>query len=209
MIKIAFNLSLIMTLLFAPAMILLAWWYRKRFSSALMVWKKSEQVIVTIIAAISSLILFIVGISCFFTYGGYLESPQISSQLRPQFLDVGMICFMSIASMSMIYMAVRILLVQIVSPAGIVLNDKILRVPDSRKTIQWYEITDYYVVPDFPNVIITLIVQKSALKFERIPLQVPSHLRDKFEELIEVNMYSPQTIQARSEASTRHRYSEN
>ncbi|RMG22078.1 MAG: hypothetical protein D6730_17160 [Bacteroidetes bacterium] len=191
----------------APSLVLLAYWYRKQLNQTLMVWKKPEMVIVTISFSIISLILFIVGVSCFFTHWGYLDSRQIEHIGGGQFERLGWICMLLLAASVMVYMAVRMLLVQIVTHRGIVVNSRLFRIPDYRHVIEWHEISDYYLVSDYPNVIFTLIVQKEALRFSRITVCVPVFVRDEFESILETKMFSDSAIEARSQIS-KHRFSE-
>ncbi|MEL6654324.1 MAG: hypothetical protein AAFQ87_26340, partial [Bacteroidota bacterium] len=83
------------------------------------------------------------------------------------------------------YLAIRMLLVRVISSRGIVLNDRFFRIPDYRNVIAWHEIVDYYLVSDYPNVIFTLIVQKESLQYSRVSLRVPVYRRDEFEDLLE------------------------
>ena len=80
------------------------------------------------------------------------------------------------------------LLVRVITARGIVMNDRFFRIPDYRNVVAWHEISDYYLVSDYPNVIFTLIVQRKSLKFSRISLRVPVYRRDEFEEMLERQM---------------------
>jgi len=182
------NAGLLAALLFAPCLLLMAFWYRKQLPRTLLVWKKPELVIITIGFAAITLILFVVGISSFFTHFGYLRSSQIDPETRQQLYTVGIACFLMVSALFMIYMAIRTLFVQIVTESGIVMNDKIIRVPDLRNVIPWYQVADYYIKSDYPNVVFSLIIQSEPMKFERINLKVPVYSRDAFEELLENKM---------------------
>lgn len=182
------NAGLLAALLFAPCLLLMAFWYRKQLPQTLLVWKKPELVIITIGFAAVALVLFVVGISSFFTHFGYLRSTQIDVETRQQLYTIGIACFLMTAALFITYMAIRTLFVQIVTESGIVMNDRFLRIPDMRNVVPWYQIADYYIKSDYPNVVFSLIIQKEPLKFERIHIKVPVYSRDAFEELLENKM---------------------
>lgn len=199
LIKLLLNFGMLFTMLFAPAILLLAFWYKKQFTGVNMVWKKSEHVVVTIVYSISVLILFIVGVSCLFTYLGYLESTQIGRHDPKQFLNLGFLCFLLIVAFTMLYFAVRMLMIQVVNFKGIMLNDPVFRIPNYQKVLEWHQIADYYIVSDYPNVIFTLIVQKDSLTFDRVSLRVPIYVREGFNKLLENNLSSASTKKARAQ----------
>jgi hypothetical protein len=182
------NAGLLAALLFAPCLLLMAFWYRKQLPQTLLVWKKPELVIITIGFAAVTLVLFVVGISSFFTHFGYLRSTQIDPETRQQLYTIGIACFLMTAALFITYMAIRTLFVQIVTESGIVMNDRFLRIPDMRNVVPWYQVADYYIKSDYPNVVFSLIIQKEPLKFERIHIKVPVYSRDAFEELLENKM---------------------
>lgn len=200
------NAGLLAALLFAPCLLLMAFWYRKQLPRTLLVWKKPELVIITIGFAAITLILFVVGISSFFTHFGYLKSSQIDPETRQSLYTVGIACFLMVSALFMIYMAIRTLFVQIVTESGIVLNDKIIRVPDLRNVIPWYQVADYYIKSDYPNVVFSLIIQSEPMKFERINIKVPVYSRDAFEELLENKMNEVAIQFAGSEYHSRRFY---
>ncbi len=206
--KLILNFGLIAAMLITPSFILMAHWYRKQLPNPLMVWKKPELVIITIFFSVITLILFIVGLSSFFTHYGYLESTQIDASTRERFLTIGFACFLFNISLIFVYLAIRTLLVQVVIDQGIVINDRYLRIPDFRNMIKWYEISDYYVKSDYPNVVFTLILQREPMRFERKTLRVPVYCRDEFEALLEQKMNSVSSGQSQSETSKR-KFSEN
>ena len=208
LVNLLFNFSLLLSILIAPCLVLLAYWYRKQLDQTLLVWKKPEMVIVTITFSIVALILFIVGISCFFTHWGFVESIQIDKISQLFFQQIGLTCMLLLGALSLIYVAIRMLFVQIITQDGIVINDRLLRVPDVRQLIEWHEISDYYLASDYPNVIFTLIIQQEALKFTRTTLSVPVYVRDEFETLLETKMFSASAVEARSQIS-KHRFSKN
>ncbi|MDX2247685.1 MAG: hypothetical protein SF052_12950 [Bacteroidia bacterium] len=187
---------------------LLAYWYRRQLTQTLMVWKKPEMVIVTIIFSVAALILFIVGISGFFVYGDFLNSNEIDKLDKEKFLNIGIICVLLLISLIFTYVAIRLLLVRVVTERGIVVNDRILRIPDFRNVVEWNEVADYYLVSDYPNVIFTLIVRRQGLQFERYSMRVPVFVRDDFEDLLETQMYSATAMRSRSDIGS-HKFSEN
>lgn len=152
------------------------------------------MVIVTITFSVAALILFIVGTSSFFTYYDVLNSSQIQFVDKEKFFTIGVICLMLLAALMMIYIAIRLLLVRVVTEKGVVMNDRFFRVPNFRNVIEWHQISDFYRVSDYPTVIFTLITQKQPLQFERTSIRVPVYIRDDFEDLLEAKMYSIQEI---------------
>lgn len=193
-VKLVFNFSLLLSLLIAPCLVLLAYWYRRRLAQTLMIWKNPEMVIVTITFSVAALILFIVGTSSFFTYYDVLNSSQIQFVDKEKFFTIGVICLMLLGALMMIYIAIRLLLVRVVTEKGVVLNDRFFRAPNFRHVIEWNQISDYYLVSDYPTVIFTLITQKQPLQFDRTSIRVPVYIRDDFEDLLEAKMYSVQEI---------------
>ncbi|MDX2287042.1 MAG: hypothetical protein NW241_22950 [Bacteroidia bacterium] len=169
----------------------------------LMIWKNPEMVIVTITFSVAGLILFIVGASCLFTYFDVLDSRQLRILDKDKFRLIGYICGLSLIGLAFVYAAIRMLLVRIITERGIVVNDRLLRIPDFRQVIEWHEISDFYLVSDYPNVIFTLIVQKKPLQFERMTVRVPVYMRDDFEDLLETKMYSAHTIRTREDIGSK------
>lgn len=183
MLEILLHFGLLLSLLITPALVLMAYWYRRQLDKPMMVWKKPEMVIVTITFSVSALILFIVGISCLFNAIGYVETSLTIDQ--GDLYRISATCGLLIVSLLFTYLAIRMLLVRVISSRGIVLNDRFFRIPDYRNVIAWHEIVDYYLVSDYPNVIFTLIVQKESLQYTRVSLRVPVYRRDEFEDLLE------------------------
>ncbi len=208
LVKLLLNFSLLLSLLIAPCLLLMANWYRRQLAKTLMVWKKPEMVLITITFSVIALILFIVGISCFFSSWGYLKPDIILTQEKEKFFDIGLICILLNLSLLFLYFALRMLLVRVVTEKGILLNDRIVRIPDYKSLIEWHEISDYYLVSDYPNVVFTLIIQKEPFQFERASFRVPVYIRDEFENLLEAKMYSASAKRARSQIS-RQKFSEN
>lgn len=208
-IKLLLNFSLLFSLLIAPCFVLMAYWYRRQLAKTLMIWKNPEMVIITITFSVVALILFIVGTSSFFTHFDVLDSAAVDKAFgKERFLTIGIICVLSLLGIALSYVAIRMLLVRVITEKGIVMNDRLFRIPDFRHVVQWHEISDYYLISDYPNVIFTLITQKEPLVFERISIGVPVYMREDFEELLENKMYSASAMRARADISS-HKYSEN
>lgn len=208
LVELLLNFSLLLSLLIAPCFVLLAYWYRRQLTQTLMVWKKPEMVIVTIIFSVAALILFIVGISGFFVYADFLNSNELQKLDKEKFLNIGIICVLLLIAMVFTYVAIRMLLVRVITERGIVVNDRILRIPDFRNVVEWNEVADYYLVSDYPNVIFTLIIRRQGLHFERYSMRVPVFVRDDFEDLLETQMYSATAMRSRSDIGS-HKFSEN
>jgi len=86
-------------------------------------------------------------------------------------------------------------------------NDRFFRIPDFRNIIPWENISDYYLVSDYPNVIFTLIIQENAMKYSRISIPVPVYVREEFEELLEGKMNDNKDLEEADISP--HRFSEN
>ncbi|WNJ20384.1 hypothetical protein [Pontibacter sp. G13] len=170
-----------------------------------MIWKKPEMVIVTITFSVAALILFIVGTSCLFSYFDWLDTSKMVVQ-KEKFKIFAMLSGLLLFSLILAYVALRMLLVRVVTDEGIVINDKFLRIPDIKQQILWEDIVDYYLVSDYPNVVFTLIVQKDIAKFDRFSLRVPVYIRDDFEDLVETKMYHARDLQRQSDMSSRKFY---
>jgi len=207
-LKLIVNFSLIFSLLIAPCIMLIAYWYRGQFQQTLIAWKRPEMVVVTIIFSVLGLILFVVGISCFFSYGGYLQSREINQIDKDIFLYLGIICGLLGMALAIIYAALRLLLVQIIMERGIVVNNPLTRIPNVQNIIEWHEISDYYLVSDYPNVVFNLITQRKRMDLSRMILRVPVYLREDFEHLLETRIYSASATRARLQM-TQQKYSEN
>lgn len=185
------NFSLLLALLVAPCFLLMAHWYRRQMPKTVLVWRKSEMVIITITFLIASLILFIVGISSFFSIMDFADLQQSTSDVAPANLrNIGYICLLLLATLGITYLAIRMLLVQVITEEGIITNDRILRIPDFRNITYWDTITDYYLLSDYPNVIFTMIVQKGPVEYKRNSVRVPVYIRDEFEDLLETKLFS-------------------
>ncbi len=186
------NISLLFSLLLAPSVLMVAMWYRKDQGKPVFIWPKPEMVILTIVFFVVSLSLFIVGVSCFFTHFGYLDPGKFSSIASNQFLNLGVSCMLLIAGMSMVYYALRRLLVQMVKEGGLVLNKGLLPFPNSLFVMEWKDIVDYYIVPDYPNVSFTFITnhELKELSYERKSVKVPIYLKEDFQTFLDKKIYS-------------------
>ena len=201
------NLGLLSALLITPAILLMAYWYRKQMPSALMEWKKPELVIITVAAAVLAVVIFIVGLTSLFTHFGYLKSGMLSENNQMLMRDLGLFCLFSFISLGFMYMAIRMLMVQVVTHRGIIMNDRVFRIPNFRTVLYWNEIADYYVKSDYPNVVFTLIIRQDDVSYKRISLKVPVYHRDRFERLLEEKMENSEA--ATDSSRSRFPYPEN
>ena len=197
------NLSLISALLLAPAILLLSYWYRRSIRNAIMVWRRPESAVITIGYAITALVFFIVGVSCFFRYT--MNVPMQNVQ-NTNLKDVGLICMLAFLSVSMFYMAARISLVQIVTENGIFLNHTWARFPDSRNIIEWDMLCDYYIYTDYPNTVFTVIYKKDR-EFWRNPIPVPAYHKENFERVLDIYLDSARSHKGK--IISRRKFSEN
>ena len=207
-VKFFLNISLLSAMLLAPAMLLLAHWYRKRFRRTLILWRRPEMVAVTISFFIAALVCFITGISSLFAYFGFLRSSQLPYADKFEFLDVSLACGLFLIALVMVYIAMRNLLIRVITDAGIIINDRYLRVPTFRKMIRWEDINDYFVISDYPNVIFNLILNREDVQLRRYSLRVPVYVRDEFEQLLEEKMNEIRGIRQREEIGD-HPYFDN
>lgn len=206
-INFLLNLSFVFALLAAPCLLVLAFWYRRNLGRPSFVWQKSELVLATIVYIVLSLILLVVGITSFCLHVGYIDSANfpISSE---QFLFLGLACMVTFAGLSMLYLALRLTLVQMVMEEGVVLTRGLLPTQTSCDLLKWGEIVDYYVTPDYPNATFTFIVGQADLTFERRSIKVPIYLREDFQQYLDKKIYTAQNIRSSSEISS-HNFLEN
>ena len=193
-VSFIFNLSLLFGVVAAPTFLLIAYKYRKGIGAPVYVWHKPELVIVTIVFFVLSLISLIVGVSFFFSHFGYIESLQIEQLSKAQHLKYGISCMLMLSGFVTAYMGLRLIMVNIVTEDGIILNEKYIPFPSSRNLLMWDEISDFYVQPDYPNTQFTFIVKDGGVSFNRISLKVPIFLKEDFEAHLEQQLYSGKAI---------------
>lgn len=204
------NISLIFSMLLAPVILASAIWYRRSLGKPTFVWNLPEMVVVTIVFFVASLLLVIVGVSCFFSQWGYLDSLHIQAGFRDQYFTLGVSCILFLAGFGLLYLAMRKLMVQVVMDKGILLNEKLFPLPGSLKMVQWNEICDYYIVPDYPNAICNFIVKTSDLSYDRYAIKVPIFLKEDFIAFLEKQIYSVNTLRTDdSRKSSQRFFSEN
>lgn len=209
LIEVIFNLSLLFAIVAAPSLLVMAHWYRKGLGKAVFIWPKPEMVLLTIGFFILSLILFIVGVSCIFSHFGYLDTNKFPAIAAAQYLNVGLSCFLLIAGLTVMYISLRRLLVNVVMESGLVINKGLLPRPRAIKALAWEVIADYYVVPDYPNASFTFIVQESVMRFVRITVKVPIYLKDDFQGYLDKQLQTVQTARDNSEIGSTRYFSEN
>lgn len=181
----ALNLSLLFGVLLGPSVLLISLWYRRSLGRPAFVWNRYEMVVLTIIFSVIALIHLIIGVSCFFSYGGYLDPPRFQGVDRNSFFLIGVICFSNIAGMILFYFAARLLLVQLVTSKGIVMNRVLIPITNRMTVLEWNQIVDYYVLSDYPNAVFTFISKSSDMRFERNSIRVPIYLKEEFQNYID------------------------
>lgn len=209
-VEFIFNFSLIFAMLFAPSFLFIALQYRKKLGTPVFVWHKSEMVIVTIVFFILTLIFFILGVALLFSFWDNslrFETASANLMENPQ-LIYGFSCLLILSGLGMTYFGLRRLLVQLIVDKGIMFNEKYIPFPSKNHLLEWGEVVDYYVQPDYPNAVFTFIVNSSDLKFTRMSVKVPIFLKDEFQSFIEKKIYSASTIRTSSKISS-HNFSEN
>ncbi len=192
-IEIILNASMIFALVGAPMFLAAAFWYRRSLGKTTFVWPISEMVVVTIVYFITSLLLFIVGVSCFFSHWGYLDSVSMEEPFNSHFFNLGVSCLLLLGGLSLFYMGLRKLLVQVIVPEGIIMNERLVPLPNSVKLILWENIVDYYVVADYPNVVVNFIIRDEGGRYGRHAIKVPIYLKDELEECIDKQVATAQT----------------
>lgn len=208
LIYLILNLSLLFAILVGPSIMMVSMWYRKNLGKPVFQWHKPEMVMLTIVFFIVSLVLFIVGVSCFFTYFGYLDSINFPGIAKTQFFNLGLSCMLLIAGLVMVYFSMRKLLVQMVMEDGIYLNRALLPVPNATQLIEWIAIADYYQAPDYPNVAFTFIVQEDEMKYSRQTVKVPHYFKEDFQNYLDKQLYSAQAIRSGSETPSSRYFSD-
>jgi hypothetical protein len=167
------------------------------------------MVLLTILFFIIALVLFIIGISCFFTFFGYLDPIRFPGINARHFLNLGISCNLVVLGLAMVYVGMRKLLLQLVMERGVILTQKVLPFRNTVRFLDWSQIVDYYVVPDYPNVTFTFIVQEPNMRFERQSIKVPVYLKDEFQAFLDKRLQSADSSQAGSERSNKRYSSEN
>ncbi len=208
-IDLMLNLSLLFAVLIAPSLLMLSVWYKKSLGKPVFIWPKSEMVLLTIVFFIVALVLFIVGVCCIFTYFGYLDPIRFAGINVRQFLNLGLCCNLAVIGLAMVYMGMRNMLVQMVMEKGIVMTRGILPLRNSVKLLEWSQIVDYYVVPDYPNVNITFIVAVEPMRFQRQSIKVPVYLKDEFQTFLDEGLQASKSPKTGSEISSSRYFSEN
>lgn len=209
LIDLMLNLSLVFAILVAPSMLLLSIWYKRSLGKPVFAWPKSEMVLLTIVFSVVSLVLFIVGVSCIFTYFGYLDPIRFPGIHVRQFLNLGVSCNLVVMGLVMVYLGMRKLLVQNVMETGVIVSHGILPLNSSVRLLRWNEIVDYYIVSDYPNITVTFIVAMEHLQFERHSIKVPVYLKDEFQTFLDKGLSGSNTRQAETGINSSRYFSEN
>jgi small-conductance mechanosensitive channel len=182
------NISLLFAILIAPAILLVSVWYRNSLGKPVFEWPRQEMVMLTIVSAALALILLIVGISCFFTNMGYINPRGFPLIFQNRFFNFGLSCMLLITGLCFVYLALRRLLVQVVLTEGVMITRGPLPFPSRSAIVKWENVVDYFVVPDYPNTVFTLIVKESDLQYTRQSLRVPIYLKEDFQSRLEEEM---------------------
>lgn len=182
MLTFFLNIGFLTAFLIAPAILVLSVWYRKTFHDVLMMWRTPESVFATIAYFIQSLIWLIVGVSFFFNYISARPTSHFSPDMN---ISIALVCLCLLIASSIIFLAVRTLFVQVITHHGIIINHFILRMPDFKNILTWDNLADYYMQTDYPNTIFNLIYKKEDGSFDRMTMNVPSHLQVHIKDLLD------------------------
>ncbi len=183
-IKLFMNIGMLSALLLGPAVLVLALWYRKIFSGSFMIWRRPEAIMLFVAYLVGSLILIIFGTACFFNYSKHSLIPE-NAQMATDFKDMAFICFSFFISVTFFFLACRILLVQVITEKGIMLNHRIFRIPIPNRLIKWNQLSDYYVQRDYPNAIVNIIYKTEGMIFKKAEIPVPSFLQEQVKEILD------------------------
>lgn len=208
-IDLLLNLGLVFAMLIAPGALLLSLWHRQGLGKAVFSWPKSEMILLTIVFFVIALVLFIVGVSCIFTYFGYLDPIRFPGIMVRHFLHLGICCIVTVAGLAMLYLSLRNILVQSVMERGVVLTRGVLPLRGSVRLLEWEEIVDYYIQPDYPNITVTFIVAEPHMRFERHSIKVPVYLKDEFQSYLDRGMTGGNSSEAETGISSSRYFSEN
>jgi hypothetical protein len=208
-IDLMLNASLVFAMLLAPSLLVVAHWYRRSMGKPIFSWPKPEMVLLTIVFFILALMLFIVGVSCFFTYFGYLDPVKLPMFNIRQFFNLGLACFLAIGGLTMVYFCMRKILVQMVVENGLLLQRGLFPLRNSLRMLEWNQIVDYYIVPDYPNLTVTFIVAGDNMSFDRHSIKVPIYLKDDFQTFVDKQLYAAKSFESNSEISSSRYFSEN
>ncbi len=208
-IDLMLNLSLVFAILIAPSMLLLSFWHKKSLGKPVFSWPKSEMVLLTIVFFVVALVLFIVGVSCIFTYFGYLDPIRFPGINVRQFLNLGLCCNFTVLGLAMVYVGLRNLVVQSVMEKGVIVTKGILPFRNAIRLLTWNQIVDYYIAPDYPNITVTFIVDEQNLRFERYSIKVPVYLKDEFQTFLDKGLNAARSPQAETGISSSRYHSEN
>lgn len=208
-IDLMLNLSLVFAILIAPSMLLLSVWYKKSLGKPVFSWPKSEMVLLTIIFFVVALVLFIVGVSCIFTYFGYLDPIRFPGINVRQFLNLGLACNFAVLGLAFVYIGMRNILVQLVMERGVLVNKGLLPLRHNVRLLDWNQIVDYYIVPDYPNITVTFIVAEEQMRFDRFSIKVPVYLKDEFQAFLDKGLNASHSPQAETGISSNRYFSEN
>lgn len=184
-VKFILNIGLISAMLIAPALLLLATWYRKHFRKAVVVWRRPEAILATVSYFVFALLLTIVGMACLFNY---LRDTSINPAAATRYKEVAFICILFWVSGTLIFSALRFLMVQVILKEGIMLNHSLFRIPMHNQILSWDSICDYYTQTDYPNVVFTIIYKTEGLHFEKTQIYVPSHLQNFLKDTLDAKL---------------------
>lgn len=184
-VKFILNIGLISAMLIAPALLLLASWYRKHFRKAVVVWRRPEAILATVSYFIFALLLTIVGMACLFNY---LRDTGINPDAANRYKEIAFICILFWISGTIVFSALRLLLVQVILKEGIMLNHRFLRLPMHNRILPWDAICDYYTQTDYPNVVFTIIYKVDNLTFDKTQIYVPSHLQNFLKDTLDAKL---------------------
>ena len=207
--KLLLNAGLIFCLLIAPVFLSTAIGYRKGLGKPVFIWQIPEMVLVTIIFFASALLLSIIGVSSFFSHLGFFNTIAVNGPFKVQFLTLGISCVLLLIGLGIVYLSLRKIMVQVVVDRGILLNEKVVPMPNSSRLITWDQISDYYLVSDYPNAIFNLIIKDEDLSLSRHSIKVPIFLKDDFQTFIEKQLHSAHHEQTDDARISRPFFSEN
>lgn len=198
------TLCLVLACAFAPLAWVVSVLYRRRFKEVILYWKKPQIVVFTILAFVANLVLFV--LACFFIAGylGRVDGVGLF-ELQTDYLKwLAFDCFLLLATVTFLFMAVQNFLTQVVTQKGIYLHNGFIAVPDDGlDLLRWEQIKDYYVQSDYPVTHYYFLMLGEDGTYTRKMLRVPFYMLAKFEAVLEMNLKAQQEMRRHSRASLR------
>lgn len=183
-VKLIMNFSLLSALLLGPAALLLALWYRRSFVHTFMIWRRPEAAMIFVAYLVLALILIISGTASIFNFYRLIQNPETTAAAT-NFKDIALICFSAFTALTFIFSACRLVLVQIITEKGLIINHSVFRIPIPNQIVKWNQLSDYYIQRDYPNAVFNIIYRKEGTAARKVEIPVPAYLQEKISRLLD------------------------